>query len=157
MISHPSATQLRVANSVFRGMVQAGGAGIFVQDNVNADISSSKFFNNGWVAVWAHPLAAGNATVSISDVVAAGNTFGFRALGTLTSAKMTVTRSTASQHSGYAVGAEGGSISLSYSTVTFNAFGLQASGGGTLESQGNNTVRQNTTNTIGTITTFSGT
>ena len=136
-----------------RGAVFEGGATV--------SIAGSRFLNNSYIGVSSWALTASTVTtVSISDSIVTGSSYGFDAEtqnGTAT-AKMFVIRSTATNNSYGVVAGQGGgggtvSVVLSDSMVTGNATGLwQTGAGATLKTMGNNTVEGNTTPWTGTIT-----
>jgi hypothetical protein len=141
---------LRVVNTMVRNN---GQSGIEMWDGVTADILNTKVLANGYVGVWAFPQVAGPITVSVSDSVSSENHWGF--YSSSTGSKMTITRSTASNNVQDGIGADG-VVSVSASLASGNTVGFN-NAGGTFESQGNNLVRQNTTNTSGVITNVGGT
>ena len=148
---------VRVSGSTVRGNAD----GIFVQGGALLDVSRSSFKGNSNRGVLVRgdvPAVITGATVSEST--ATGNGSGFVSSSTGTGiARLAVRRSTASYNTtaGLLAQVSGGTatLTLARSIVTGNGTGLSNSGA-TLESQGNNMVRQNTTNTSGTITAITG-
>jgi hypothetical protein len=120
---------------------------------VNADITGSKIMSNGWVGILGYPAAGGVVNVSVDNTVSSGNRWGFDMIG----GSVAITRSVASNNTISGFQTEGGTLSVSNSMAFGNGYYGLYSGSGTLESQGNNQVRGNATNTSGTITGFSGT
>jgi hypothetical protein len=151
------AVNVRIVDSLVRGNFD----GIVVQGGASAELSRSSLVGNNRIGIYVGgDVDATNTQGSISDSVATGNGFGFVALnfGSTGTARMTVTRSTASNGTtGILAQQAGGTItvSVSNSSATGNTFGFNNLSG-VFESQGNNTVRGNINNTGGTITTFSG-
>jgi hypothetical protein len=148
---------VRIIDSILRD----NAYGVLLQDGATAVISSSKILGNSNAGVYVVGTTAGTTTTAaISDtVVALGNGSGVSSDSTTATAiaQMSVTGSTLSNNPfGAVVSGADAVLTLSNSMVTGNAVGLmQSSGTGTFESLGNNTVRQNTTPTSGTITTVS--
>jgi hypothetical protein len=151
---------VRIVDSIIRD----GSTGIYLDTGATATISGVKVLGNLNAGVLVVNLTASAVTTAaISDSVASGNGYGIYAYaGAGVTARASVTRATSSNNN-YGIAADSGPgtqvITVSDSLVTGNAqCGLcQYSGAGTstLESLGNNTVRQNTTNAVGTITTVS--
>ena len=147
---------VRISGSTVRG----NSTGILVQAGALLDVSRSSFKGNSNTGV----LVSGNVPAvttggTVSESTATGNGTGFAATSTGGIAQLAVRRSTASYNSTAGMlsqQATGTSVvSLSRNVVTGNGTGLSNSGA-TFESQGNNMVRQNTTNTSGTITAITG-
>jgi hypothetical protein len=171
------ARQLRITNSTFRNNYISAN----LANGVSAQIQQSRFYPTvtGFAAVLAYSGTVTTTTVDISDSIASGGWHGFRAETDAAGAKarIAVTRSTISNMTGWGAVAYmygGGTADLTISdslvtgngygihvfngrvfaarnTVTFNSVGLY-NGGGTLESDGNNSVRNNDADTVGTIT-----
>lgn len=148
---------VRVSDSIIRG----NNDGIFVQGGATVDVSRSSLKGNFNTGIWVDGSVLSTLTSGIvSDTIATGNGVGFVsvAFGPGTS-RLAVTRSTASNNASGALTDQGSggtaALTISASLVTVNGVGLNNTNG-TLESQGNNTVRQNTTDVSGTITTFGG-
>jgi len=166
------AAAVRVTDSVFR----ANNDGIFVQGGAFLDVFRSKFTNNTQTGVWVNGEIDGtNTTGTVTESSATGNGTSLGAPGfTATSfsgatgaARLTVTNSTsAGNGSGLFVGGAGaGQISIlttSRNTVSGKGTGLfnnGNAGGGTsiLQTLGDNIVRNNGTETSGTLTSIGGT
>jgi hypothetical protein len=148
---------VRIADSLIRDNYR----GAYFENGATAIISGSTIAGNNNVGVYIYGTPAGTTTTAaISDSIVANNYLGVLSTSytAATITQMSVTRSTISKNQ-YAVYAEGTGpavLTLSNSMVTGNANGLvQYGAGSTFESLGNNTVRQNGNNTVGTITTVS--
>jgi hypothetical protein len=159
-----TAARVRIVDSLIR---DNGIDGVYFENGPTADISGTKLLGNGNSGVAVYALVAPTTTsAAISDSVISGNT----GVGVDTfaqfpgaSVSVSVSRSTVSNN---AVGVvskfnPAAVVTVSGNLVTKNSlYGLQQVGSAILESQGNNTVRQNgptgSDNTIGTITTISG-
>ena len=154
-----SQTLVRIINCIVRDN-GANGVNLFAG---TAEISGSKFLANGTAGVALNGIFGPVTTsAAISDSVLSGNQNGLvldaQAVSTLTRAS--ITRSTLADNSnnGVFVYAWGGTTALATvggNMITGNGTGLYQGGAGTatLESLGNNLVRQNVTPTFGTITT----
>ncbi|MEP7068146.1 MAG: right-handed parallel beta-helix repeat-containing protein, partial [Usitatibacter sp.] len=144
---------VRISDSTVRGNFD----GILAQGSSTVDISRSSFKGNSHMGV----LVTGNlpavTSATVSDSTATGNGSGFSALTSGGAAQLAVSRSTASYNTTAGIMSGGSAVvSISGSIVTGNGIGLDNTGG-TLESQGENTVRLNGSNTAGSIVTFAGT
>jgi hypothetical protein len=150
-----NAAAVRVSGSTIRGNMN----GVLAQAGSTVDISRSSFKGNSAVGVRVRgdvPAVVTGGTVSEST--ATGNGVGFQSVVTTGIARLVIRRSTASYNGTAGMQATGGAAATlvaARSVVTGNGTGLSNSGA-TLESQGNNMVRQNTTNTSGTITAIPG-
>jgi hypothetical protein len=171
---------VRILNSVFRD----NSWGVWIDDGATASISGSQFYgnyvaadisvhtagaistmtvehslaSNGSYGFVAEDYAAGTTHLYITDSVVTGNsTFG---IGVYADSSGTsdgsITNSLISGNGGSGIRSSnsGAKLVVSGSTVTNNSIGLNLTNGGVIESAGNNTVRNNTTQTAGTITTF---
>ena len=151
------AFKVRVTDSTFRGSQN----GIVVQNGATLLVARSKFTGHNTFGVWVQGFPDGTTTVAtVTDSISSGNVaagFAVSAGGTAIG-RLAVSRSTASDNdsSGIITSGPNAQAFVSYSVITQNVIGLNNSSG-LLESQGNNTVRQNGTNTAGVITTISGT
>ena len=145
---------------IFNTRVQDNATNIEVCCGGTAEIANSQFLggNYGIVALGS---TGGVTTVSVTDTVVSGSGVGVYATAGLTNtARLSAIRSTVSNNivAGFFVGASDTAnalITVSDCKVVGNGEGLSNNGGGTssvLETLGNNTVRQNDNNTIGTIT-----
>jgi Right handed beta helix region len=152
--------QARIVDTLIRD----GSYGVVFQAGPTAVISGSKIVGHASYGVYAYGDTGGTTTTAaISDTIITNANLGavFALAPTATAiTRMSVTRSTLSNNYGAGVGVIGGGgtavITVSDSMVTGNGTGLYQSGAGsTLESLGNNTVRQNIQETFGTITTVS--
>ena len=157
-ISVNTAASVRISDTTARNNLH----GILAQKGASLDVSRSSLKGNSGAGVFLVGYDAGVTTSgTVSDTAATGNVYGFISQSSGTGiAHLAVSRSTASNNTSSAVATFQPSgtalLTISGSVVTGNNIGLNNITG-TLESQGNNTVRQNTTNTSGTITPFSGT
>jgi Right handed beta helix region len=151
---------------IFDSIIRGSGYGVIIQDGPTATISGSKFLANGNTGISVASFAAGTTTTAaISDSLVSGNHNGVfaDAQGVGATARISVTRSTVSNNIfGVITGNGAGTQSAiaSNNLVTGNSgagfYQLGATGTSTLESLGNNTVRQNGVDTVGTITAVSG-
>jgi Right handed beta helix region len=155
-------SHVRISDSTIRGN---GGNGIFGQGGAVLDVSRSSMKGNAAAGVWISADTGATTTIAtVSDSDSSGNTHGFVAeafTGATGTANLAISRSTSTNNSNDGALAEQDAgtvvLTISGSIVSGNKFGL-VNISGTLESQGNNTVRQNSiANTSGTITTFAGT
>jgi Right handed beta helix region len=153
---------VRISDSTIRGN---GGNGILGQGGAVLDVSRSSMKGNAIAGVWISADTGATTTIAtVSDSDSSGNFNGFVSvalIGTTGTANLAISRSTSTNNSNDGALAEQDAgtvvLTISGSIVSGNGFGL-GNISGTLESQGNNTVRQNSGgNTIGTITTFAGT
>ena len=156
-ITVAGAGQLRVVNSLIRD----SATGVQLSGGAIADISGSKILGSSADGILATANAAPPTTVAISDTVISGTGTGngIHALSTVasTSTNVSVIRSTVTNTSvGVFSDSSAGTsvLTVSESMITGNATGLKQGGAGvaTLESPGNNTVQQNTTQKTGTVT-----
>ena len=151
---------------VFDSIVRGSPYGLVIQDGPTATISGTKVLANSNTGVYVTSFTAGTTTTAaISDSVVSRNHNGVfaDAQGVGATARISVTRSTVSNNIfGVITGNGAGTQSaiVSNNLVTGNTGAglnqLSATGTSTLESLGNNTVRQNGTDTAGTITAVSG-
>ncbi len=140
---------LFVKDTVIRGNSVAGLDIAVAAGTAAASIDRTRFESNG-VGV-----AAGNSgKASIRSSVASGNASGLTANGTSAEVDMDKCLVANNATVGIASGPTGGSVRVTRSVVTNNGVGLQQSGSGTLLSRTDNTVEGNTTNTSGTIGTY---
>jgi Right handed beta helix region len=153
---------VRIVDSIIRDI---GNNGVYLYNGATATISGSKILGNSGVGVILYGGIAGTTTTAaISDTVLSGNFIGVDTFsptaGSIVQASVTRSEITNGSYGAFSAGGDGTQImTLSDNLVTGNSYaGLyQITGAGTtiLESLGNNTVRQNVNNTIGTITTVS--
>ena len=136
-------------------LIRDNSVGIGLQGGATADISKSKFLgNNNGILV--QSVAAITTTAAISNTVVTGGGTGIEAFsGTSGNARINVVRSAISNNTveGIVASATAGtaSITLNKSMVSGNAIGFYKGTGGTLNSLGNNTITDNSSNT-GTLT-----
>ena len=155
-----NAARVRVSDSLVRGntldgiAIEGGGTGSVVGTKANA---------NGRSGVIAEGNLPGlTSTVSVSDSDTSANSYGVVAYSSNATggARVSVMRVSATNNSADGVSTQGGpgptTVSIGTSQVTGNAIGLDNAAAGAFESLGNNLVRQNGSNTAGTITTVSG-
>jgi hypothetical protein len=113
----------------------------------------------GWGFI-AESSAGGTTHLYVTDSVATGNSslgMGVLAAGGAGFSDGSITNSLVSENGGNGgirAVYTGAKLVVSGNTITNNSTGLNASISGVIESAGNNTVRNNTTQTAGTITTF---
>jgi hypothetical protein len=151
---------VRISDTTSRGNARHG---IYAENGAKLDVSRSSMKGNGDSGVWiSGDIASTNTSATVSDSIATSNiNNGFVAViftGPAT-ASLAVTRSTVSNNGNLGVATQQNAgtvvLTINNNTLTNNSYGI-ANISGTLESQGNNTVRQNGTNAFGTITAFSG-
>jgi hypothetical protein len=127
-----------VTSNASNGIAVSGGASA-----VNGSLSRVFASGNG-VGI----LASGSGvSLAVADAVASNNTYGIGA----TAGAVMVRNSTASNNSIAIAAQTGAIIRVGQSTITANGTGLQATGGGQIQSFGNNNLAGN--NTDGTATT----
>jgi hypothetical protein len=141
-------------------LIRDGQTGVHLENGASAVISTSKLLGNSdrGLEVYGAP-ASTTTTVAINDSVVSGNGVGVDAQGAspTATARISIDRAALVNNEYGAVSEDAGGpalLTISNSLVTGNStFGLyQLASGAVLESQGNNNVRQNGTNTMGTIT-----
>ena len=153
-----TAATVRIIDSLIRDNMH----GVRLYSGARAAISGSKFLGNANTGVYVGGSTAGTiTTAAVSDSVISGT--GFAGLyayapNATATARIAVTGSTISNNAnGVIADVSSGTtvVTLADSMVTGNTTGLKQVGTATLELLGNNTVRQNGTETVGTITTVS--
>jgi parallel beta-helix repeat protein len=149
---------VRIVDSVIRDGLSHG---IELQGSATASISGSKLLGHaGGVGVYAHGATVTSITTAVvSDSIVSGNFWGIEAVATPAGAtvNVSVTRSTVSNNTWGIVSDSSAFVTVSNNLVTSNwLYGLAQSNAGKLESLGNNLVRQNGTNVLGTITPLTG-
>ena len=145
---------LRISDSLIRDNVE----GVWLESGPTATISGTKLVGNSDIAVIVYGgTASTTTTAAIDDTVVSGSGIAVLAAAvTGAVARASITRSTVANN-GYGPTVGGGPgtelISIGYSMVTGNTVaGFSQSATGTIESLGNNIVRQNSPD-LGTITT----
>ncbi len=151
-----TAATVRIVNTLIRD----NSFGIWLQSGATADISGTKILGNSSVGIRVNGNVGGaTSTAAVTDCVMTGNGYGISAYAdnATGTSRVSVTRSTFTNN---LIGVRSDSfqgtvlITLGDSMVTGNGKGLsQVGAGATLESLGNNTIRQNTDLNEGTITT----
>ncbi len=147
---------VRIVNTLIRD----NAFGIWLQSGATADISGTKSLGNSSFGLRVNGNVGGVAsTAAVTDCVMTGNAYGISAYADNATgiSRVSVIRSTFTNN---LIGVRAESfqgtvlVSLSESMVTGNGKGLSQVGGvsATLESLGNNTIRQNTDANEGTIT-----
>ena len=138
-----------------------GGSGLILDGGATATISGSKFLDNSDRGIMALVLTTGVTAAAISDTTVTGSFVSIQAAAQVSgaSALISVSRSTLSNNGyGPAAGANPGAtavVSISDSMVTKNGTRIYQNGAGaTVESLGNNNMRQNGADS-GTLTTVS--
>jgi hypothetical protein len=148
---------VRIVNSLVRGNYD----GIYIGNGVVADIVRTSVSGNGDVGIFAENASMTKPTiVSVAEASALQNGHGFVGRATTgATTRMSLTRSTAANNTvnGFHALGSGGTAVLTVGTsmAMGNAVGF-LNDGGTFESLGNNQVRQNATDTSGTITVVPG-
>jgi hypothetical protein len=153
-VNTASASTVRIVDSLIRDNV----GGVEFQGNANGDIANTKFLGNSFTGIW---LLIGTAsaisTVSVTDSVVTGSSFGItsRSTNATATARTTVNRTTVTKSS-TAVLAQSDAggvavVTIGNSMVTGNSFGFVAAGGA-IETMSNNLLRENVNDTSGTVT-----
>jgi hypothetical protein len=155
----------RISDAACITACTVNGWGIYLDNSATATIAGSRIMGNASGGVLVNgAVGSGNPTsVSIDDSVISQN-FGYgvqvQSLATGQKARASILRSTLSDNQwGLSVDATPGSTTtgiMGYSMVTGNYWGLTQGNASTLESLGNNIVRANTSDTIGTVTVVAG-
>jgi hypothetical protein len=156
-----TAAKVRIVDSLIRDNANYG---VYLQSGATADISGTKVLGNAGAGVAVFGLVDMTTTsAAISDSVISGNAgIGIDAYAQTDGASVyvSVSRSTVSNNE-YGIVSQSNSavvaVTISSNLVTKNSvYGLYQLGTAILESQGNNTVRQNGIDKFGTIITVSG-
>ena len=155
-----TAAKVFIKNTIVRNSVASGIVFYTSGSNpITASIEESSFVNNGSAGVYHGVSVTRKTRVSIRKSVASGNTgAGFYIQG----GEMTLDdcESFDNDEGVVATGnlSTSGRVIVSNSIVTHNAqYGFRQTDSGVFQSLGNNVVRRNGTNTIGTITVITGT
>ncbi|MBI3150335.1 MAG: right-handed parallel beta-helix repeat-containing protein [Betaproteobacteria bacterium] len=144
----------RFIENAFYGLVaHATGAGA----TTKVEVSRSEASGNGSVGYWAGSGSSGRVEFSLKDSVTNENYYGVFVDSLTGVALASVTGSLISGNSSTGLAASNSGVKLvaSGNTVTRNGVGLSQAFSAVLESAGDNLVRDNTTNSAGTITTIS--
>lgn len=177
-INVTSVGQLRVEGVHVSGFASYGSFGLrFAAANGSLTAIRSVFDGN-WIGIESAPPSGTEASIVVEDTTLNHNAAGYRSIGSgTTNAMITRTSASANSENGFLpIGStadtltlEGcvasnngfngieslGKVVLSNNTITGNGVGVYLIGG-TVETRGNNTVRQNGTNVRGSLTTISG-
>jgi len=155
-----TAAEVRLNNSTLRDNCD----GIIVDKGATLAVADSKIVGGhdcGQAGIFVAGTTGFTTTASVSNTIASGTFVGYYGCAsTGSTVHIAISRSTSSNNEwGVATDACGGThvITMSNNLISGNISAGIANFSGTFESQGNNTVRQNTTNTTGTITAVSGT
>lgn len=151
---------VRIVDSVMRG--NGNGIGARIEGGARADIIRSQFLGNRGGGLLVYATTAGTTSAAVSDSVASGNGlegFSVAADNKFGLGRMVVTGSTAAHNgrAGFLASASVGNavMTVGRSTSAHNAYGLAqfpgVSGTSSLETMGDNSVRHNTTPTVGVI------
>ena len=152
---------VRIAHSTLR----RNQSGVFIADSANVDVSNSQMTGNTIYGLYVEHLAGATADVAVNDSVSSGNGLGFLNYAANGAARMSLIRVTASNNTATGIynWAEAGGnavVTVGSSMVTQNGNGYinEVSGGATatFETLGNNILRHNGLDTLGTITTIAG-
>jgi hypothetical protein len=147
---------VRVVDSLMRG----NSNGARIQGGATADVVKSRFLGNRGAGLIVQADTAATTSASVSDSVASSNQSGFQLDSANASGlgRMVVTNSIAAHNSqGFLSSASAGNavMTVGHSTAAHNSFGFAQfpgiSGTSSLETLGNNMVRQNNTATTGLI------
>ena len=160
-----SQARVRISDSVVRGNILDG---IAIEGGATASVVRTKSNANGRSGMLVQASVSNTvSTLSVNESDVAANQYGLIAFSTvsLATGRLSVSRTSVTNNSIDGVATQGmpatGTtiVSIGDSQVTGNTTGLNnaSSSTSTFESLGNNLVRQNGTNTSGTITTISGT
>ena len=124
--------------------------------NATVAIRNSVVALSGSTGLYAIALAGGTtADLSVDNCQANHNFNGITSGGNSGTARVMLSNSVVSLNANIGVIANtNGTVRVSNNTVTGNGTGLLQASSGVFESRGNNTIRGNTTETTGTITTF---
>ncbi len=150
--------------SIYDSVVRNTDDGVYARGAVSVDVARVAFSGTRGIAVHADGSVAGTTTqITVSDSNFANNVTGAYAFtgSSTATARITVTRSSFSKGSygvasGVSVAGATASMSVSNSQLANLIYGFFQNGAGAVtESFGNNTVRNNTTNVLGTLTTVS--
>jgi len=140
--------------AIVNSLIRENSYGALIQQHSASTISNTQFLGNLQVGLklFNHTIAGTQSTASVTDSVMSGGQVGIHvaaAMGGM--ARMPVIRTTLSNLQTGALVSESGGMSLltiSNSMVTGNNYGFSMSGSqATVESLGNNTVRQNNVDT----------
>ena len=157
ILAYANAARVRIVDTLLRD----NGTGIQVE-NASAVISRATVLGSSNVGIYLYGTVVGTRTNAVvTDTTVSGGNIGFYANSGITDAnvRLAIIRSTSSNNSSSGIGALSSPastalVTLSESMVTGNNTGLSQSGAGaTMQSLGNNTVRQNGINTSGAVTT----
>lgn len=156
-ISGGTATIARstIVESAQYGVLVSGGGGTTIQ----VDITASVLDGNLYGVHAASNIDASVVKVSVHGSQLARNSIGISAATSIGSTSMAASGNNISNNSnaGVYVNGTASRMWLAGNLVTGNGiYGLRQEGGGTLESAGNNNVRQNPFNTVGTIMKVAG-
>jgi hypothetical protein len=139
-------------------IVRDNYVGIWFENGAQGDVARTIVVGNSYAGIWARPGNDSTVTVTVTDSVSSNNFLGFYATRMMQGghvARMTVSRSTASNNSavGFSVSGVGGLLTVSGSVASYNGVGFVSADGATFLSLGDNTVFDNTiADTDGTIT-----
>ena len=159
-IALESLASVRIVDSILRANGSSGGSGVYADLGTSVTITGTKIFGS-FFGVYVAGSATTFSIAAIADSNLSTNAHSVYVCANVSgsTAKASVTRSTlASNGSGVRLGNCVGTkvVTVSYNLVTGNTAGFWNEAAGTFETEGNNTLRQNTNNTLGTITTVSG-
>jgi hypothetical protein len=145
--------KVTVADSVVRDNYY----GILLNNGARGDVARTTVVGSGSVGIFASPLGNSTVTVTVTDTVASNNGYGFYAYSDSASwiARMTVSRSAASNNGTHGFGANGPAafMTVSGSVASGNGTGFFQGSAATFRSLVDNTVFDNNADTSGVITT----
>jgi Right handed beta helix region len=156
-LSVTTAANVRVVDSVLR----RNGNGARIQGGATADVVRSQFMGNAGAGLAVQADTGATTSATVSDSFASGSLSGFEAGADSASGigRMVVTNSTSTHNRwGFVASASAGNaiMSVGNSTAAHNDIGFAyipgVAGFSIFETLGNNTVRQNVTNTSGPMT-----
>jgi len=140
-------------------LLDSGGDGLLVMASGASAVASAEVVRTeavgGYAGFEAYGTSGGYATLYVKDSSTTKNTIGVAATSSGGTAKLGLNDSLIANNSSgvYATGS-GAKIIASGNRVLGNATGLHQSSSSVLESPGDNSVRENTVNSSGTITSF---
>jgi hypothetical protein len=137
-------------NTVQALYASAFGAGVVTK----VEMSRSEVSSNGAGGFTAYASGSGRIELNVKDSIAARNSYGVDANASTGTALARVSNSLISGNTDFGLRASGSGAKLlaSGNEVSDNGTGLQQSSSAVLQSTGDNTVSNNTTNASGTIT-----
>jgi hypothetical protein len=177
-INATSVGQLRVEGVHVSGFASYKAYGLLFAAANGSLTAIHSVFEGNWIGIESEPSRGSTVSIVVDDTALTHNAAGYRSIGPGTT-NATITRTNVSANSengllpigsstdtlaleGCVVSNNGfigietlGKVVLSNNTITGNEIGVYSMGGA-IETRGNNTVRQNGTNVVGSLTAVSG-